>query len=194
MHTFTGHIRANAFDCAWPPCPVSSRKTMPVCSTASMALGLDLFLVDQLAGFLLAYLLQRVPDRQPDAALFAAPILLNMFCNWLVISSIPGGAMISTPTGAVSMSISISLSSSSPSRSFFAEDLPGGGVTCRHGLRCRSAAKPTAAGSGSRASRIRSSATSSRPVLDLGRVCCSRSILTDASARSRTMDSTSRPT
>jgi hypothetical protein len=41
----------------------------------------------------------------------------NMLCSWLVISSMPGGALISTLV-CVLTSSSISLSSSSPSRSF----------------------------------------------------------------------------
>jgi hypothetical protein len=50
-------------------------------------------------------------------------MLENMLCNWLVISSMPGGAMISTPTGVAASSISISFSSSSPSRSFLRQQL-----------------------------------------------------------------------
>lgn len=62
--------------------------------------------------------LQCVLDFQLTRFLLLAARFWNMDCNWLVISSIPGGAMISTPIGAAARSISISLSSSCPSRSF----------------------------------------------------------------------------
>ncbi|OMP13440.1 hypothetical protein COLO4_01682 [Corchorus olitorius] len=108
-------------------------------------------------------------------------------CNWLVISSMPGGAEISTPMASAT-SISISLSSSWPSR----RRLRNSWRVLESALGAASSLKPARAG-GSRASRIRSSAASSarwRTRI----ISCSRSILIAASARSRMIDSTSRPT
>jgi hypothetical protein len=48
---------------------------------------------------------------------FWLPRFWNRPCSWLVISSMPGGVMISTPTVGPARSMSISLSSSSPARS-----------------------------------------------------------------------------
>ena len=99
-----------------------------------------------------------------------------MLCSWFVISSMPGGAMISTPTGAAESSSSTSLSSSSPSRSRLAEHLTRGRV----GSDGLSSANPTARGSGSNASRMRSSAASSARGLTFS-ICSWRSIFTAAS-------------
>lgn len=108
-----------------------------------------------------------------------------------VISSIPGGAMMSMPADGCSRSSSTSLSSSWPSRrrlrkvwrvallsSFAWSALPP---------------KPTARGCGSRMSRMRSSAWSVALLRTL-RISDSRVCLTEISIRSRTMLSTSRPT
>ena len=95
---------------------ISSIKTIPFCSTASMARPLSSSSLTILAASssrtsLSASFTLRVRD-----FFLSLPRFENMFCSWLVISSIPGGVMISTPIGASETSISMSLSSSSPSR------------------------------------------------------------------------------
>ena len=118
------------------------------------------------------------------------PRLANMPCSCWLISSMPGGAMISTPAGFMFTSISISLSSRSPSRNFlrnfcrveFSSEDSGVAVS----------PNPPRAG-GSRTSRTRSSAASSARFFTR---CISRSRVSFSatSARSRMIDSTSRPT
>ena len=111
--------------------------------------------------------------------------LENMLCSWLVISSMPGGAIISTPAlGACNVS-SISLSSNSPSRSFLRSN-------CRVD-ESLVLASPSVLAGGNKTSNIRSSAASSaRGFASL--MSRSRSILNADSVRSRIIDSTSRPT
>ena len=85
---------------------------------------LEFLFVDHLRGFLIDQQLQRVLDLELAAARAAAPRFWNMPCSCCVISSMPGGAMISTPTGAARTSISISRSSSSLLAQHFAKALP----------------------------------------------------------------------
>ena len=82
------------------------------------------------------------------------PMFWNRPCSWLVISSIPGGAIISTPRLAPDTSISISLSSISPLR-----------ILTRNLLRVADPSElllsaSQVVGRGSRTSRMRSSAAS----------------------------------
>ncbi|MNN47360.1 hypothetical protein D3C81_1617770 [compost metagenome] len=161
--------------------------TMPCCSTASRALALSSSSLTRRpasssrtsfsASLTLSLRLLRLP----------LPMLANRFCNWLVISSMPGGAEISTPMASAT-SISISLSSSWPSR----RRLRNSWRVLESWVLTWSSLKPVRAG-GSRASRMRSSAASSAR-WPTRMISCSRSILMAASARSRMIDSTSRPT
>ena len=116
---------------------------------------------------------------------FCWPMLENRLCSWLVISSIPGGVMMSMPWPWEEISISISLSSSWPSRSFLRK-------VWRVLLSSRGLSS-WPRGGGSRASSTRSSAASAArwPTSSLA---YSRTILIAASIRSRIIDSTSRPT
>jgi hypothetical protein len=61
--------------------------------------GFEFLFVDQLAGLLFLQHASRHPSPCP-LAVFACPEprLENRLCSWLVISSMPGGAMMSTPT------------------------------------------------------------------------------------------------
>ncbi len=97
---------------------ISSINTMPCCSTASMAScfsssGFTSFAASSSISSFIASLIFSL-----RGFCFCPPRFWNMDCSWLVISSMPGGDMISTPIGAAARSISISLSSSWPSRSF----------------------------------------------------------------------------
>ena len=114
-------------------------------------------------------------------------ILENMLFSWLVISSRPGGAMISIPAGDSDIFISMFFSSRWPWRSFFLN-------TCRALVFVpTSLSSSSERACGRRTSRILSSARFSAR-------CCtfwisfSRIIFTATSAKSRTIDSTSRPT
>ncbi len=170
---------------------ISSMNTMPCCSTASSAWvfsssSSSIFAASSSVSIRNASLIfsLRVLRRLP-------PRFWNMLCSWLVISSMPGGAMISTPTGIAWISISISLSSSLPSRSILRNFCR---VSLSAGVASDSAVKPTPRdGGGSSASSTRSSAASSARWRTLA-IASSRVILMDTSIRSRTMLSTSRPT
>ena len=166
---------------------ISSMKTMPFCSTVWMAFCLISSSLTSLAAsssrtcfMASATFILRVLRLSED-------MLENMFCSWLVISSMPGGAMISTPAPLLRRSISISLSSSSPSRSFLRNSwrVEESSVFWLSSLKSR--------GGGIRASRMRSSAASMARC-SWRFISFSRSILMAISARSRIMDSTSRPT
>ena len=100
------------------------------------------------------------------------------------MSSRPGGAIISTPTGVSAIAISISLSSSSPWRSFLRN-------TWRALESSVASSLPLARGTSM--SSTRSSARSAARVCTL-RISPSRCIFTALSTRSRMIDSTSRPT
>ena len=96
----------------------------------------------------------------------------------------PGGVMISTPILAAALSSnSISRSSSLPSRNILRKRWrvfeSSSNVSSRAGV--------------SKASKIRSSAASSAPAFTV-LTACSRNIFIAISAKSRIMDSTSRPT
>ena len=168
---------------------ISSMKTMPCCSTASRARALSSSSLTRRTASS-----SRISFRASatfSLRVFFLPLLMpeNRFCNWLVISSMPGGAMISTPAGLSATSMSISLSSSWPSRRRLRNSW-----RVLLSSRAGSSPKPMAGrAAGSRASRMRSSAASSARYLTFW-ISCSRSIFTAASARSRMIDSTSRPT
>ncbi|MCY1351694.1 hypothetical protein D9M69_379690 [compost metagenome] len=167
---------------------ISSMKTIPFCSTASRAAALSSSSLTRRAAsssrtsFMASLTFSLRVLRLP------LPRLEKRFCSWLVISSMPGGAMISTPAGASATSMSISLSSSWPSRRRLRNSW-----RVLESSRGGSSPKPPVRAGGSRASRMRSSAASSARYFTFW-ISCSRSILIAASARSRTMDSTSRPT
>ena len=106
------------------------------------------------------------------------------------ISSMPGGTMMSTPAPSPATSISTSRSSSLPSRSILRNFWR---VSASRGAAGSSVEKPISRGLGSSASSSRSSTASaarSRTVASRS----SRSIFIEASTRSLTMESTSRPT
>src|SRR3569833_2460178 len=112
-------------DTSGPPCSprltilsISSRNTMPFCSTLYSARVLRSSSLTSLPASSSAISLSASFTRRRRRLVRAPAIFWNRPCNWLVISSMPGGAMISTPTGAMLTSISISLSSSSPWRNF----------------------------------------------------------------------------
>ena len=111
------------------------------------------------------------------------PRFWNSPWSWLVISSMPGGAMISTPIWGVFTSISTSRSSSFPSRSI-----------ARNFSRVSEPDEaPSLRSPGSRTSRRRSSADASARCRTFS-VARPRAIEIATSTRSRMMDSTSRPT
>ena len=113
-----------------------------------------------------------------------------MDCSCCCISSMPGGAMISTPAGSARTSISISRSSSSPRSSILRNFWR---VSASRGCGVSSVEKPISFGRGSSTSSTRSRAACSAG----SRTCaisCSRVILTATSARSLMIESTSRPT
>ena len=161
---------------------ISSMKTMPVCSTAETASALS-------SSSLMSLNASSSRSRRSASRTFrrmvrlrVPPMLESIPCSWLVSSSMPGGETISKPTEMAAVSMVTSLSSRSPSRSFLR-------ITWRVVL----VSRPPSSGAGSSTSRIRSSAASS--ARDCTRaIACSRSIFTAMSARSRMMDSTSRPT
>lgn len=90
----------------------------PVLLNSVDSVLLQLFRVHQFRRFFFNQQLHGVFDFQLTRFLLLTAGFWNMDCSWLVISSMPGGAIISTPIGAAARSISISLSSSWPSRSF----------------------------------------------------------------------------
>src|SRR4029077_11604072 len=114
----------------------------------------------------------------------------NIDCSCCCISSIPGGAMISTPIGTARISISTSRSSSSCSRSILRNFCR---VSESRACAGSSVEKPIMRGFGSSVSSTRSSAASSARSRTLA-ISCSRVIFTATSASSLTIESTSRPT
>ncbi len=171
---------------------ISSRNTMPFCSTAStardfMSSSLMSLAASSSESCLMASLIFNL-----RFLVFLPPIFWNRPCSWLVISSMPGGAMISTPIDAALTSISISLSSRSPSRSFLRNFWR---VAFSGSIFTGSSKSPNSLlrAGGSRISRMRSSAASKARCSTLA-ISCSRIILIEMSTRSRMIDSTSRPT
>ena len=167
---------------------ISSRKTMPFCSTLASALALISSSLSSLpasssvssfsaSATVIFFSLRRLPD-----------ICWNMPWIWLVRSSMPGGAMISICGGASATSTSISRVVERAFAEHLAEFLPR--APSRSGFM---SSKLTSRAGGSSTSSTRSSAASaarSRTLRDsVSRVC-----LIAASARSRMMVSTSRPT
>ena len=154
----------------WQTLSISSMKTMPFCSAGVDRLRADLLLVDQLAGLLLDQQRARGLDRELALLASCWPARFwNMPRSCWLISSMPGGAMMSMPT-LPAMSSSISRSSSLPSRSMLAElrracsasSADVGGVVFAPDEAARRRAR------GSSASRMRSSARSSACVRTLG--------------------------
>ncbi len=118
------------------------------------------------------------------------PRFWNMDCSCCCISSMPGGAMISTPIGSARSSISTSRSSSWPSRSILRNFWR---VSASRGCCGSSVEKPMTRGLGSSVSNTRSSAESWARTRTFS-TSCSRVIFTATSASSLTIESTSRPT
>ena len=180
-------------DTSAPPLPslrrqtlsISSRKTIPFCSAASTALAFIFSSLTSLLASSSCNCFNASTTVTLRVEVLPWPILLNIPCSWLVISSIPGGAIISTPAGICLSSISISLSLSAPSRSFLRK-------ICRVEPSLSVAASALRAG-GSSASNTRSSAASIARCATFS-ISCSRRCFTDVSTRSRIMDSTSLPT
>ena len=98
---------------------ISSRKTMPFCSTLRSALRLEILVVDELRRLLLGQELHRLADLQLAHALAALPEVLEHALD-LRGQVLHAGRREDLHLTAASptISISISLSSSSPSRSF----------------------------------------------------------------------------
>ncbi|MNN46121.1 hypothetical protein D3C81_1604890 [compost metagenome] len=166
---------------------ISSRNTMPFCSTLAMALCFSSSSLTSLAASSsisslnasLTFILRRCFLPWPS------PANIVRICS--VMSSMPGGPMMSMLGRPAATSSSISLSSSWPSRSFL-----------RKAWRVFESlssvwAKPMSRGGGSSTSSMRSSAASSALVRTFF-ISDSRVCLMAISARSRTMVSTSRPT
>ena len=131
---------------------ISSRKTMPFCSAALTAAALISSSLISLAASSSLRFFRASATVSLRVTVLPLPMLLNIFCSCEVISSMPGGAMISTPAAVWLSSISISLSSRAPSRSFLRN-------TWRVELVCSDWPSALRAG-GRRISRIRSSAES----------------------------------
>jgi len=166
---------------------ISSMKTMPFCSTFSTAVS-----------FILSWLMS-FSDSSVMRILCASftvifrvfcwspPMFWKRLCSWEVISSMPGGATISTPIWLIVRSISISLSSSSPSRSFLRKN-------CRAlVVFSRDSSEFSFRGVGTRTSSTLSSADSSALAWTFS-YSCSLVSLMETSTRSRMIESTSRPT
>ncbi len=168
---------------------ISSMNTMPCCSTASRALPLSSSSLTRRLASSSRTIFRASLTFSLRVLRLPLPMLANRLCSWLVISSMPGGAAISTPMFSAT-SISISLSSSWPSR----RRLRNSWRVLESVLVCAaSSLKLLTRACGSRASRMRSSAASSAR-WRTRTISCSRSIFSAASARSRMIDSTSRPT
>ncbi|MNF93652.1 hypothetical protein D3C84_763350 [compost metagenome] len=90
---------------------ISSMNTMPCCSTASRALAFNSSSLTRRLASSSRTSLSASLTLSLRAFFLPLPMLANRLCNWLVISSMPGGAEISTPVISAT-SISISLSSS----------------------------------------------------------------------------------
>ena len=170
---------------------ISSKNTMPCCSTAATACTRKSSSFTSLAASSSSSSFMASATFMRCDLVLPLPIPANMSCNWLVKSSIPGGPIIDMPAaGVAATSTSTSLLSSSPRRSIwrnFWRVLFSGAASAG------SSAKPAWRGGGKRASRMRFSAASwarSRFLL----MDCSRIFLSAISIRSRTMLSTSRPT
>ena len=168
--------------------------TMPFCSTACSALAFQFFFVDQFRRFffaaavsaLLSLFSLRVFLRSP-------PMIWNMLCSWLVISSMPGGAMISTPIGCAADFDFDFFVVQFAFAQFFAEQLAGARF-CSASVTFQRVTEAVLRAGGSSASRTRSSAASAARELLRVRFPARESCLIDISTRSRMIDSTSRPT
>ena len=171
---------------------ISSRNTIPFCSTSSTARDLRSSSLMSFPASSSVSSLNASRIRSRRVRVRPPPRFWNMLWSWLVISSIPGGAMISTPIAGAFSSTSISRSSSLPSRSILRNFCRVDAASTPSSPPAPIEATPARAGR-SRMSRIRSSAASSarRRTFSISR---SRLSFTATSVRSRTMDSTSRPT
>ena len=165
---------------------------MPVCSVASTArlrISSSLTSLAASSSFAAFNAALTVMRREVFLPLF---IVENMLFNWLVISSRPGGAIISTLPGDSLSFISISLSSISPCRSFFLKTCLAAELESVW-LGSPASAACSVRACGSSTSRMRSSALSSARCCTLF-ISVSLSILIATSTRSRIIDSTSLPT
>ncbi len=166
---------------------ISSRNTMPFCSTLATALCLTSSSLSSLAASSSISSLKASCTFILRRAFLPWPRPANMVRICSVMSSMPGGPMMSMFGEPAATSSSISLSSSWPSRNFLRntwrvlESFSSGWL------------KPISRGGGSSTSSRRSSAASSALVRTFF-ISDSRACLTAISARSRTMVSTSRPT
>ena len=161
----------------------SSIKTMPFCSASARAFCLSSSSFTSFAASSSHSASKAALTDILRVLLCCWDILENILCSWLVISSMPGGAMISMLGRLVLSSTSTSLSARSPSRNFLRS-------SCRV---LEEESKAASRAGGNRISRIRSSAASSARKRTRV-ISCSRYILIATSTRSRTIDSTSRPT
>ena len=145
LHAFARDVGADAFPRACATLSISSMNTMPFCSTLRSAATLDLLLVDQLGRLPLRSAACSASLDLELAALACAGRRCSGTCSaaGCVMSSMPGGAMISTPTGMARTSISISRSSSWPSRSILRNFWRVVGVARRP---ARGSPKPTVRG------------------------------------------------
>ena len=165
---------------------------MPFCSTNSSARTFSSSMFSRLPASSSQICLNASAIFILRLAFLSPPRLANMFCSWLVISSMPGGVIISTPAVfTCATSISISLSSRSPLRSLRRNTWRAELSSC-FGSSVVSQLVVDRAG-GSNTSRMRSSASSSARVRTFF-ISCSRSSFIPVSTRSRIMDSTSLPT
>ena len=166
----------------------SSRKTMPFCSalTSAWARSSSSFTRRAASSSTSALRASRIFILR--ARVRSPPMFWNICCSCCVISSMPGGPMISMFAGSARSSTSISRSSRLPSRSILrnfwrVSASRGGSAACM----------PMACGRGSSASRTRSSAASSARWRTFA-ISVSRVSFTATSTRSLMIESTSRPT
>src|SRR6185312_1500288 len=169
---------------------ISSMKTMPFCSALARALTLSSssLMSFEASSSTSSFCASRTLTLRLRVRL--PPRFWNIDCSCCCISSMPGGAMISTPMGMARISISTSRSSSSPARSMRRNFCR---VSASRGCTGSSVEKPIIRGFGSSASSTRSSAASAARSRTFC-ISCSRVIFTATSASSLTMESTSRPT
>ena len=167
---------------------ISSRNTMPLASTLAIALSFNSSSLTRRAASSSAS--ARSASRTFSLRVRRRPLPRFWNIDWIccVSSSMPGWASTSSCADGAASSISTSFSSISPSRSFLR-------IFCRvPPSPSRSASRPVRSrAGGSSTSSSRSSAASSARARTL-RISASRVCFTAISARSRMIESTSRPT
>jgi hypothetical protein len=136
LHALARHVGAVRLAAA-AILSISSRNTMPFCSTFAMRLRLQLLLVEELAGFLVGEQLHGLAIFSLRSLLRPPPRFWNMPWICEVRSSMPGGAMISMPARPAPTSISISLVVEFALAQLLAKFLAGRVVAI---LRCRGSA------------------------------------------------------